>query len=174
MRSRSLTLVAVVAVTAFVLAAAPAVAATVTDPGDVAGKLDLKTLSARKADASAPLTIKIVTYEGWAKAVLKDSGDNRIYVLFDVDSDGTVEFKGEISTSGHKLHMDISGDGSSFEPLVVKHPNAHTIKVVVPGGSPPNPDGTVQVAAKSLFRDTGDCAAACKDRAPDSGWVAAP
>jgi hypothetical protein len=173
-RTRSIPLVAVLGVLALVLAATPAAAVQVTDPDDVAGKLDLKTLVVRKADASAPLIAKITTYENWAATLLKDSGHNRICVLFDVDADGAAEYVGKISSSGGDLHMDITGQGSAFEPLPVKHPDGHTIKTVVPGGSPPNPDGTVQIAAKSVFHDTGTCSTACKDRAPNTGWLAVP
>lgn len=173
MRTRSI-LVAVLGVLALVLAATPAAAAQVTDPDDVAGKLDLKTLVVRKADATAPLVVKVTTYETWAPKLLKDSGKNRVYVLFDVDADGTAEYVGEISSSGGDLHMDITGQGSAFEPLPVKHPNGHTLKTVVPGGSPPNPDGTVGIATRSVFHDTAACGTACKDRIPDAGWLSVP
>ena len=174
MRTRSISLVAVLSALALVLAATPAVAAQVTDPNDVAGKLDLKTLVVRKADARAPLVAKITTYENWTASLLKDSGKNRVYVLFDVDADRMAEYVGEISCSGGDLHMDISGQGSTFEPLPVKHPNGHTLKVVLPGSSPPNPKGTVWIAARSVFHDAVACSTACRDRIPDAGWVSVP
>ena len=165
--------VASVALT-LVLASLPARAAQVTDPNDVAGKLDIKVLIGTKASSNAPLVIKVRTYGSWAKSVLADSGDNRIQILFDVDGDGTVDYTGEISESGGKLHMDISGSGSSFEPLQVRHPNGYTIRTTVPGGSPPNPNGTVHIAAQSEFTNSGSCSTTCEDRAPDSGWLTVP
>jgi hypothetical protein len=172
-RTRSIPVV-FLATLSLVLAAAPAAAVQVADPDDVAGKLDLETLVLRKASASAPLVAKVTTYENWAASLLKDSGQNRVYVLFDVDADGTAEYVGEISCSGGKLHMDITGRHSSFEPLPVKHPNGHTLKTVVPGGSSPNPKGTVHIAVRSVFYGAGPCSAGCRDRIPDAGWTSVP
>jgi hypothetical protein len=174
MRARSRILfVASVALT-LALTALPARAAQVSDPNDVSGRLDLKVLIGTKAFSNAPLVIKVRTYGSWAKSLLADSGDNRIEILFDVDGDGTTDYTGEISESGGRLHMDISGSGSSFEPLPVRHPNGHTIKTTVPGGSQPNPDGTVYVAAMSEFTNADSCATTCEDRVPDSGWLTVP
>jgi hypothetical protein len=174
MRAGARILVASITVLGLVWGAIPAAASQVTDPNDVSGKLDLKVLAGTKTAKRAPLFIKIQTYGNWAKSVLKDSGDNRVYVLFDVDGDGKTDYTGEISESGGKLHMDISGSGSSFEPLPVKHPNGHTLKTAVPGDSPPNPKGTVWLAVRSAFKDTGSCATTCKDRLPDSAWLEVP
>jgi hypothetical protein len=174
MRARSRTLLAASIALALALTPLSASASQVTDPNDVAGKLDLKVLIGTKSSSNAPLVIKVRTYGSWAKHLLADSGDNRIKILFDVDGDGVAEYVGEISESGGKLHLDISGSGSSFEPLPVKHPNGRTIKTTVPGGSPPNPNGTVRIAARSVFKNSGSCSSACKDRVPNSGWLAVP
>jgi len=173
-RLRTQMLVASLATLAVLLAAAPAGATQASDPEDVSGKLDLKQITATKADATAPLHITIVTYENWKKKALSDSGHNRVFVLFNTDSDSKAEYVGEIYESGGNLVMVITGSGSAFEPLPVRHPNGHTLKTVVPGSSPPNPDGNVGVAAKSRYTDAGDCATACKDRAPNGGWLTVP
>lgn len=153
---------------------APAAATQVSDPNDVAGKLDIKTLTGTKADASAPLKITIVTYTNFAKDLLKESGNNRIYILFNTDSDPSAEFRGEIFESGGELHLDISGKHSSFEPLPVHHPNGHTLRTVIPGAAPMNPKGTVRIAVGSVFVNGSTCSTPCRDRAPNGGWLAVP
>lgn len=169
MRSRSA--VALVLLLTLQLLTPAAVAATVADPDDVGGKLDLATVTARKADALAPLRIRITTYESWAARVLRASGPNRVVVLFNVDADPEKEYRGVILRIGGDLVMLISGEGSTFEPLPVRHPNGHTLRTVVPGGPPPNPEGPVRIAARSRFFDEADCADGCLDRAPNGGWV---
>jgi hypothetical protein len=165
---------AALVVLAVALAALPATATTITDPDDVAGKLDLATVTGTKADDAAPLRIRITTYENWAARLLRDSGRNRVFVLFNVDADPKPEYRGEIVYTGGDLVMLISGQGSSFEPLPVRHPNGHTLRTTVPGDSPPNPEGRVRIAARSRFVDEGDCADRCRDRAPNGGWLVVP
>src|SRR5947209_7775198 len=46
--------------------------ASITDPNDVAGKLDLAKLSLAKPAGNAPLTITVRTYDRWRKRVLRD------------------------------------------------------------------------------------------------------
>lgn len=171
MRSRPV--LALVPLLTLLLIAPPAGAATVADPDDVGGKLDLATVTARKTDPLAPLWIRITTYESWAPRLLRESGPNRVVVLFNVDADPKKEFRGVILRIGGDLVMLVSGEGSSFEPLPVRHPNGHTLRTVVPGGSPPNPEGPVRIAARSRLFDEADCADGCLDRAPNGGWVMA-
>jgi len=176
MRIRPRPLAALIAIgaLALALAALPAAATSLTDPDDVAGKLDLATVTGTKTEDAAPLKIRITTYENWAARLLRDSGRNRVFVLFNVDADPKPEYRGTIVYTGGDLVMLISGQGSSFEPLPVRHPNGHTLRTTVPGGSPPNPDGTVRIAARSRFVDAADCADGCRDRAPNGGWLAVP
>lgn len=171
MRSRSA--LALVPLLALLLLAPTAVAATVADPDDVEGKLDLASVTARKADALAPLRIRITTYENWAARLLRESGRNRVVVLFNVDADPETEYRGVILRVGGDLVMLVRGGSSSFEPLPVRHPDGHTLRTVVPGGSPPNPEGPVRIAVRSRSFDEADCADGCLDRAPNGGWVMA-
>lgn len=171
MRNRSA--LVLIPLLALVLLALPAGAAQVTDPDDVGGKLDLATVTARKADALAPLKIRITTYESWAARLLRASGRNRVVVLFNVDPDPKKEYRGVIEYVDGDLVMLISGQGSSFEPLPVRHPDGRTLRTVVPGESPPNPDTQVRIAVRSSFFDDGDCVEGCRDRAPNGGWVIA-
>lgn len=172
MRTRSFP--ALVPLLVLALLATPAGATTVTDPDDVAGKLDLATVTGTKTDATAPLKIRITTYENWAARLLRESGRNRVIVLFNVDTDPETEYRGAIVYAGGDLVMRIRGEGSSFEPLPVRHPNGHTLRTVVPGGSPPNPDGRVRIAVRSRMYDDAECADGCRDRAPNGGWVLVP
>lgn len=173
MRGRALGTITIAAALVLGLSA-PAGASQIGDPNDVVGKLDLKTLTGTKASTSAPLHITIVTYGNWKARVLRASTHNRIFVLFNTNSDPAVEYVGTIVRSGGALHMDIEGSGSTFEPLPVQHPNGHTITTIVPGSSPPNPDGNVRIAARSRFRNQTSCSTVCRDRAPNSGWLTVP
>lgn len=164
--------VALVTMALVLAVAGPAVATQLSDPDDVSGKLDVMTVAGRKADASAPLKIRIETYENWAAGLLRESRPNRVWVLFNTDADAEREYVGVITSSGGKLWLSITGEGSAFEPLRVRHPNGHTLKTTIPGDAPMNPEGTVRIAAKSRFSDDADCSEACRDRAPNGGWLA--
>jgi hypothetical protein len=170
MRKRLVSVLACLAM--LLLGALPARATEASDPDDVAGKLDVQTLAGTKSAASDPLHITVATYENWAKGALRVSGSNRVIVLFNVDSDHNREYKGVITSSGGHLSMTMTGEGSTFEPLKVRHPNGHTLKTTIPGGAPMNPDGTVSIAVKTRFTDQGDCSDTCSDRAPNGGWLA--
>ncbi len=106
--------------------------------------------------------------------MLKSTGPDRVLVFFNSDSDAAIDYTGVISYKAGKLKMVISGSGATFEPLAVKHPNKFTITTVVPGGSAPNPSGPVEIFVRTRFKTSaGACAGTCRDRAPDTGWVAA-
>ena len=153
--------------------ALPASAEQVTDPDDVHGKLDLSLVTGNKADMDAPLRVRIETYENWATSLLNWKGNNRVWILFNVDSDRKFEYVGTITSAKGDLGLNIEGSGSAFETLPVHHPDGHTLKTRIPGDSPPNPEGTVRIAVKSRYKTkTGGCSDRCRDRAPNGGTLA--
>ncbi len=148
----------------------PAAAEQVSDPNDVAGKLDLDTLTGTR-DSNDLLTLRLTTFGDWSAGVLDSSGHNRIVILFNTDADAQTDYTGTVYAYGAKLTVYFEGSGQSFENLPVKHPNGHTIKMVVPmdvfvGGTDP-----IEIAAKSKFKSSGACPTACVDRIPDSDWL---
>jgi hypothetical protein len=74
--------------------AAPAHAASVDDPDNARGPLDLKRLVATKHDATAPLHVRLVTYGTWPASLLDEDGQSRLNFLFNSDHAGRVDFIG--------------------------------------------------------------------------------
>jgi len=168
---RSMPIVAfIVAFIVAVALASPASAEELADPDDVKGKLDLSLVVGNKKNSDGPLRIKIETYENWAKSLLNRKHRNRVWVYFNVDKDKEFEYTGFIySIRQGKLIMDFL----VLEELRVRHPDGHTLRVRVPGDSPPNPEGLVRIAVKSRFKTkTGGCSEGCRDRAPNGGTLA--
>lgn len=173
-RRRSFSLASLVLVVAAALL--PASARAVTDEDDVRGKLDLRRLIAEKDTQAGGLTATVWTWATWPRRILKRSEPNRLFILLDTDLDGTSDYSGRVVVSGGSLQVEISGSGESFEPLPASRPTTRSVRVIIPGDSPANPAGDVQVAARSRYRTTGAgtaCEPACRDRIPDSGWVIA-
>src|SRR5437764_47323 len=133
----TLRLVAMAAVAGLCLQALPASASTgsTTDPNDVAGKLDLNTLSFTKSGKTAPLMITVTTYDRWRSRVLRDHV-NRLAVWIDTNHDGMRDFTARIKKTAGHLEVLISGSGSSFEPLPATRPNRKTVRFTIPGDSP--------------------------------------
>jgi hypothetical protein len=151
----------------------PASGASIDDPPFAQGPLDLKRLIATKHDATAPLHLTLVTYEGWDASILDVSGSNRIFVLFDPDRSGQQNFRGEIFRRDGVLWMRITKPNGDFVQRVrAFHPEGNIVRATVPRGLP-NPDGhSWLAAAEEWFTAEGACAGdPCRDRIPDHGWL---
>ena len=169
--------------TTTVEAAAPTVATTTTapepagnDPDDVEGQLDIRNLNAtRKGDL---LAVSLTTYEPWSSNVLVGPGPNlygpnRLTIFYDIDLDGTPDYRGKIVYSGGELSLYLTGEGQAFEPIPVERPNNLTAQFVhpvdvffVPSGGSSEVD--IQIRAKSLYNGQ-------EDKAPDAGkWLGVP
>jgi hypothetical protein len=152
-------------------AAIPAGAEGVSDPNDVAGKLDLHLLSGTKAHKKAPLRITLSTYEALHGPLIARRKPNRLFILFDVDRDRRREYRGRITGGRSGFGIDISGQGSHFETIPVHHPDPTTLTMKIPGNFAANPAGRVKIAARSKFFGAGSCSRGCRDRVPDVGWL---
>jgi hypothetical protein len=152
--------------------AGPARAASVDDPDNARGPLDLKRLVATKHDATSPLHLRLVTYGTWRASLLAESGESRLFLLFNSDQAGRVDFIGEVFHRDGRLLMRITTRGGEFVRRVrVSHPTQRSITATVPRGLP-NPDGNAWIAAAERYRSaTGFCASICKDRIPGKGWL---
>jgi hypothetical protein len=150
----------------------PAGAASIDDPDNARGPLDLKRLVATKHDATAPLHLKLITYGGWPASLLDVDGESRLYFLFNSDHAGRTDFVGEVFYRDGGLVMRIETVGGQFVRRTrVKHPSRDTITAVVPRGLP-NPDGNAWIAAKERYRSNeGFCVSTCHDRIPGKGWL---
>ena len=114
MRSRTRRWLAVIVAAWIGSAMLPASGASIDDPPFAQGPLDLKRLIATKHDATAPLHLTLVTYEGWDASILDVSGSNRIFVLFDPDRSGQQNFRGEIFRRDGDLWMWITKPNGEF------------------------------------------------------------
>jgi hypothetical protein len=86
-----------------------------TDPDDVDGKLDVRNLNAtRTGDLIA---VSLTTYEPWSSSILAgppgEQGPNRITILYDVDLDGTADYRGRVIEAGGELSVSSAGRGRS-------------------------------------------------------------
>ena len=147
-----------------------------TDPDDVAGQLDVRNLNATRTGGL--LAVSLTTYEPWSSSVLAGprldrQGPNKLTILYDVDRDGTADYRGKVIWAGGALSLVITGQGQAFEPVPVERPDDVTAQFVHPadalfiasGGSS---DVDIQIQARTVYNGA-------EDRAPDDGqWLGVP
>ncbi len=178
----------------FVLAAAAVVAGNGTaatpasssartraaDPRDSRGRLDLKTVSAVEHDGV--LALSLATYGAWSSRILQGtsgkagpaSGRNRLVVLYDTNGDGRPDYTGRVVFWQGHLALWITGHGRALEPVPVRRPNgrtasfAHAVDALFRAGQGKKKLG---VAVESVDRQVAGCSPACRDRAPNRGWI---
>jgi hypothetical protein len=155
--------------------AASGAGAGTTDPDDVSGSLDLKTVEGEREDDL--LRLRLETYGPWAPTVLRGRGSsivkpgpNRMTVSYDTDLDGKPNYRGKVIFAGGSLSIVITGVGQAFEPVPVERTGGSEARFTHPldvffldVGGPRD----IQVAIRSEFEGA-------KDRAPDSGWLLLP
>jgi hypothetical protein len=160
----------VLAVAALLLVPAGAIA---SDPNDVGGKLDLRSVKAVQDGSLLRLTVS--TYGPWASKLLKSGGGGRsgprvgvnaLAVQYDVNGDGKTDYTGRIVYRGG-LFVRITGKGKAFESVPVSRPTpssasfTHPADVLFPEGTPS--PRKLRLAVVSLYRK--------RDRAPNTGWL---
>ena len=161
-------LTAIAAVACAMVAAAPAWGVVASDPNDVAGGLDLRSVTATLG-GSGLLTVTVRTWDPWSNGTLPAGSPNRLFVLFDVDSDGVTDYKARLLSDAGTLIALITGQGQAFEPVPVQRPSGAKARFAFPADVILL-NGHVGVAARSVYKG-GPCASACKDRAPDASWL---
>jgi hypothetical protein len=149
------------------------------DPDDVESPLDVRdVLAVREGDL---LTVTVVTYEPWESSLLGarsvvEPGTERITVLYDIDNDGTADYRGAIVLNEGFPGLSISGSGQAFETVTVERPDSRTASMTHPvdvfylgaGGDDLDPNQDMQVAVRTAVE--GEI-----DRAPDAPqWVGVP
>ena len=143
-----------------------------TDRNDVAGKLDLKSMTAVRDGTVIRLTIG--TWDRWSPKLLAGNGPSqgskRLTVLYDVDGDGKADYRGRIVYNGGRLALWLSGRGSNFEPVRVTRPTRSSVAFTHPTD--------VMLTSKTqtillAFTSKG-CARGCTDRMPNRGWIPVP
>lgn len=147
-----------------------------TDPDDVAGQLDIRNLNATRTGDL--LAVSLTTYEPWNSSVLASprldkQGPNKLTILYDVDRDGTADYRGKVVWTGGALSLVITGQGQAFEPVPVERPDNTTAQFVhsvdvffIPSGGPSDVD--IQIKARTVYNGA-------RDDAPDDGqWLGVP
>jgi hypothetical protein len=155
-----------IALVAVLLAAGTTIA---TDGNDVAGKLDLKAMTAARDGTLIRVTVS--TWDRWPAKLLAGNGPQqgakRLTVLYDVTGDGKPDYRGRIVYNGGRLALWISGRGSHFEPVRVTRPTRSSVAFTHPT------DVMVKNETKKLFLafTSKTCARGCADRLPNRGWI---
>lgn len=145
--------------------------AQVTDPNDVAGKLDLELVKGVRTASGQPITFTIRMQAPFQKRVLGPAA-NWVKVFLNVDGDASVDYVGTIKKTGTTLSVFFRGQGDAFEALPVQRPNLRTLRFTVPGGPPLAPNGQVSMIVLSHYVNTTTCNRGCLDVAPNSfAWI---
>ena len=159
------------AVLVALVAATSAWAASIGDPNDTPGKLDLRTVTGVRSEAGL-LTVTLRTWGTWPNSALPANGSpNRLFALFSTDGDNAVEYQARIVSVGGALVAVVSGQGNNFEPVPVTRLSGSKVRFTFPEDVLVDHEGPLRIAARSVFRGGSACSDACSDRAPDSGFL---
>lgn len=143
----------------------------VTDPNDVAGKLDLELVKGVRSASGQPITFTIRVQAPFPKTVLGTAA-NWVKVFLNVDGDANVDYVGTVKKTGATLSVFFRGQGNAFDALPVVRPNLRTMRFTVPGGPPLAPNGPVSMIVQSHYVNTTSCRMGCLDVAPNSfAWI---
>jgi hypothetical protein len=165
-RGRLLVLAAVVAASLVGVGAARAGVSTLADVDDVAGKLDIKSISEGHASHKR-VTHTIRTFGAWGLGVIGPHTPNYFLLELSVDGDFAPERSVLVVANRGKLRAALFGPNSRFiAGLRATRPNRHSVRVFIPRRRLGNPAG-YDWQAFSFFMAPGACADTCKDRTPD-------
>jgi hypothetical protein len=158
---------AAIVVLALMLTPTAASGDDVRDPDDVAGKLDLKRLSATKRRRIDNAIVTMTFHDGFRPRALKEP--NALFLWIDVDVDGDADFKGRIrfTRAGTLMEIDDLRGPDRLNPLPAFRLENDTYRVVLPSRQPYNTRG-----GKAFFATSRFCSATCvADQIPDAEWV---
>jgi hypothetical protein len=163
---------AVVATALTVVPATPAGAATVVDPNDTRGRLDITFVSLQNDEQNALVRFRLDTQWGYGCRFLARTSPNRVYVWFDVRSNNDVDSIARLMCGGGGWFLKM-GDGSRFFGT---HPDRDTTIVNIGWEGLPGDQSVTHGSAVVTTRDasSGPCTnTSCRDRAPNAGSLAA-
>ncbi|HET7481867.1 MAG TPA: hypothetical protein VFK89_03305 [Actinomycetota bacterium] len=159
------------------LALAPtAGAATFTDPDDMTSPLDIRKLTYTD-EGHQVATFVVVTDDNWRCSYIQP-GLTSVKWLFDGRNDGDVDLVGKTrclnpAGPGRDLELFLSGrdTGNSYEPVPIKRPNRHTMKVTFSFDLVElrGPHASMFMKVKDGAAEGCTSAHKCTERAPDSG-----
>jgi hypothetical protein len=167
---------ALAVVSLLLLLFAPAHAASLSDPNDTRGRLDIFVLRASGARHGMG-RFSIETQRRFGCNKLKLGKPNRLKLLFDDQRDGDIDlvgrfycFRGSYSHNHWYLRLHGPSSGSHYEELRATRPDRHTINVAVPLDLLEFVGSHLGVLARSKDATAAACTSkACRDRAPDAG-----
>lgn len=146
---------------------AQANALTVQDGNDVAGPLDIRSVSHSHAGTKLVHTIR--TFSGWGVGLLGPRTPNYFLLELNTDSDRPPERSILVFSSNGRLVASVFGPGPRHRYLgtvAARHPNRKMLRLVIPRQRIGNPAG-YKWQAFAYFKSKNACKSGCFDRAPN-------
>lgn len=145
-------------------------AGTITDPNDVASRLDAKRVSIVKVADDAPVTVTIRFWQAVPDAAL--TGGNRVAVWFFCPACSSPAYRAILTYRPGpdlvRIHLDDLGGSDPYPDRAVQRPQPHVLRFTVKAGIAFNQTGVVS----AYIRSQDHCATSCvRDRAPDHGRI---
>ena len=143
------------------------------ESGHGRGRLDLESIEYVKDSHGSPLVILLRMQNRWGNRVLRGSSGNRLVVDLDVDRDKARDYKARIRAFGDELAVVIKGPGERFEPLPATRPSRRSVRIEIPGDTPPNPKHVPSMRPRSKFISSARCdpASGAKPCIDELDWV---
>jgi hypothetical protein len=155
------------AVVAFLAAAETGRAGTSTTPDadDVAGALDIASVS--QGHASKRVVHTITTFAAWPVAILAPSTPNYFLLEISTDPDAAPERSVLVfSSAGHMVGAIFGPNGRFVAQARVTRPNGKSVRISIPVARLGSP-AAYRWQAFAYFRSATACKAGCRDRAPN-------
>jgi hypothetical protein len=174
MRSRHSVIALVLGIGYALMLASPSKAASISDPNDTNGRLDVRRVVANNDTTNALIKFRVHTERGYRCRFLHKGSPNRVWVRFDIARDGDVDASGRLmcSRKGAGWFIRMSTGIRFFG----EHPQPNTTAVHIgwegiPGDQERN-HGAIFVVTED--GSSPRCSATpCRDRAPNVGAMAA-
>ena len=151
-------------------------AETFSDPDDMTSPLDIRSVTYTDKGGKVA-SFRVVTDQNWRCSYIHP-GLNSVTWLWDGRNDGDIDLVGKTrclkpSHGPRDLVLFLSGkhSGNSYEPVPIKKPNGHTMKVTFSFDIPEMHGAHASMLMRVRDGEAEGCTSAhrCTERAPDSG-----
>jgi hypothetical protein len=160
------------------LTAPPAWAASLDDPNDTAGRLDVTFVWGRVRDSGGHfLKVRVETENRFPCRYMTSRTPNRIFVLIDDGNDGDIEVRGHFFCFNHRENWGFMYRGDEFSAFVhARHPDRRTLvaRRILLEDFAVSDVGAIVVRSRDESTDPCTHQDPCFDRAPDVGALAIP